>query len=179
MSDYSKIIASLSPEKRALFELRLKKKGNKYNSFPLSFPQQRLWFLEQLDPGNSIYNIPSAVRLTGELNINALSQSINEIVKRHEILRTTFTSVNGQPIQMVSPKLELDLPIINLEEISDNVRESKIMQLASEEAERPFDLAKGPLFRTTLIRINEKEHVVIYNMHNISFYRSYSWSGQA
>lgn len=167
MSDYSKIIASLSPEKRALLELRLKKKGSKYNSFPVSFSQQRLWFLDQLEPGNAIYNIPSAVKLSGELNVSALKQSVNEIVRRHEILRTTFMSVNGDPMQMVAPSLNMELPIIDLEGVAEEEREALINRLAIEEAERPFDLNRGPLLRTSLIRLSDIEHVALYTMHHI------------
>ncbi|MFZ5515905.1 MAG: amino acid adenylation domain-containing protein [Candidatus Zhuqueibacterota bacterium] len=167
MSDYSKMIASLSPEKRALFEARLKKKGSMYNSFPVSFSQQRLWFLDQLEPGNSIYNIPSAVRLSGELDVAALKRSVHELVRRHEILRTTFMSVNGEPMQMVAPSRQQDMPIIDLSQMDEPHRDAMIQRLAVEEAERPFDLGRGPLLRTSLIRLSDTEHIALYTMHHI------------
>jgi len=167
MSDYSKMIASLSPEKRALLEARLKKKGSMYNSFPVSFSQQRLWFLDQLEPGNSIYNIPSAVRLSGELDVAALKRSVQELVRRHEILRTTFMSVNGEPMQMVAPSQPLAMPIIDLSQMEEQRRAAMIQRLAVEEAERPFDLSRGPLLRTSLLRLSDTDHIALYTMHHI------------
>jgi len=167
MSDYSKIIASLSPEKRALLAMKLKKQGSRYNTFPLSFSQQRLWFLDQLEPGNPVYNIPSAVRLTGKLNVSALKRSINEVVRRHESLRTTFQSVNGQPIQIIAPRLNLPLPVIDLRDLPRDQIEAEVQRIAAKEARRSFDLSKGPLFVTTLLRLDEEEYVVIFSMHHI------------
>jgi len=167
MADYSKIIASLSPKKRALLELKLKKQGNSYNSFPLSFAQQRLWFIDQLEPGNPMYNIPSAFRLEGKLDIPALEKAINEIVCRHEILRTSFTSLNGQPLQVVAPALKLSLPVINLQNISHREHEIKVQSLAIEEARKPFDLTRAPLIRATLIQLAEDEYVALLTMHHI------------
>lgn len=167
MKDYSKIIASLSPEKRALLEKRLKQQGSSFNAFPLSFSQQRLWFLEQLEPGNAIYNLPSAVRLVGTLDLEVLSTCIHRIVQRHEILRTTFQTVNGEAMQVVAPELKIELPVVDLQATSEDAREAEIKQLAAEEARQPFDLARGPLFRTKLIRLKPDEHIILFTMHHI------------
>ncbi len=101
-------------EKRELVERFLKEQGHTFNVFPLSYAQQRLWFLDQLYPGSPLYNIPAAVQLSGPLHVNALQHSLNEIVRRHEVLRTTFTMIEGQPVQAVRPQLTLALPVIDL-----------------------------------------------------------------
>src|ERR1700730_12227403 len=98
MSDFSQRIRSLSPEKRGFLALQLKKKGNQFNFFPLSFAQQRLWLLDQLEPGNPSYNISIAIRFVGHLHVAALERSLRIIVQRHESLRTTFATVQGQPV---------------------------------------------------------------------------------
>ncbi len=167
MTDYSKIMAALSPQKRALLELKLKQQGNDYNSFPLSFSQQRLWFIDQLEPGNPIYNIPSAFRLEGELDIAALEQAVNEVMKRHEVLRTSFMNLNGEPIQIIAPRLQLKLPIIDLSDLSPEEAEQRVLVLARQEAQRPFDLSRAPLMRAALIKLNATEHVALLTMHHI------------
>ena len=134
---------------------------------PLSFAQQRLWFIDQLEPGSSVYNFPAAVRLKGPLNVAALKQSLDEIVKRHEALRTTFAIVDGRPIQVIAPLLTLTLPIVDLRELPEPEREREVQRLATNEALRPFDLAEGPLVRTTVLRLGENEHVGLLTMHHI------------
>ncbi len=134
---------------------------------PLSFAQQRLWFIDQLEPGGSVYNFPAAVRLKGPLNVMALKQSLNEIVKRHEALRTTFAIVDGRPVQVIAPLLTLTLPIVDLRELSEPEREREVQRLATNEAQRPFDLAEGPLVRATVLRLGENEHVGLLTMHHI------------
>ncbi|MBE9224525.1 amino acid adenylation domain-containing protein [Phormidium sp. LEGE 05292] len=136
-------------------------------NLPLSFAQQRLWFLDRINPGNPFYNIPGAVHLKGSLNIAALKQSFNEIVRRHEILRTTFKTVDGQPVQAISPTLKLTLPLINWQQLSDDDRASEIQRLINEEAQQPFDLAQGPLLRITLVCLDENEYVLLLTMHHI------------
>lgn len=128
---------------------------------PLSFAQQRLWFLNQLEPDNSSYNIPAAVRMRGSLNVEALRQALNEIVQRHEALRTTFPSIDGRAVQSIASKLELPFPIITV------LGEEQIMSLATTEAKRPFDLSQGPLLRATLLRLDATEHVLLLTMHHI------------
>ncbi|WP_425354685.1 condensation domain-containing protein, partial [Escherichia coli] len=132
---------------------------------PLSFAQQRLWFLNQLHSDSSAYNVPTAVRLLGSLNIVALLQSLNEIVRRHEALRTSFQTIDGQPIQIIAPILTLTFPIIDLSECSLLEREKEIHRLATQEVLQPFDLAQCPLLRVTLIRLNAEEHIILLTMH--------------
>jgi amino acid adenylation domain-containing protein len=134
---------------------------------PLSFAQQRLWFIDQLEPGGSVYNFPAAVRLKGPLNVAALKQSLDEIVKRHEVLRTTFAIVDGRPVQVVAPHLTLTLPIVDLRELPETEWEAEVQRLATNEAQRPFDLAEGPLVRATVLRLGEDEHVGLLTMHHI------------
>ncbi|MBF6570846.1 MAG: amino acid adenylation domain-containing protein [Candidatus Binataceae bacterium] len=134
---------------------------------PLSFAQQRLWFIDQLDPGNSVYNFPVAVRLKGSLNVAALKQSLNEIVRRHEALRTTFAMADGQPIQIIAPSLSISLPTLDLGELTEVEREDEVNRLVVEEARRPFDLAQGPLVRAKVLRLADDEQVGLLTMHHI------------
>jgi amino acid adenylation domain-containing protein len=134
---------------------------------PLSFAQQRLWFIDQLDRGNPAYNFPIAVRLTGSLNVAALEQSLNEIVRRHEALRTIYGEVKGQPVQIISPTLTLPLPVLDLRALSESNRESQAMRLAVEESRRPFNLAQGPLLRVILLKLDDEEHVLLLTVHHI------------
>ena len=134
---------------------------------PLSFAQQRLWFIDQLDPGNSVYNFPVAVRLKGPLNLRALEQSLNEIVRRHEALRTTFSMVDGQPTQVIAPVLAITLPVIDLSELPEAERENEVRRLIVEEARCPFDLARGPLVRASVLQLSSEEQVGLLTMHHI------------
>src|SRR6266567_7164962 len=134
---------------------------------PLSFAQQRLWFLDQLQPDNPVYNIPRALRIRGRLSVQALEQSLNEIVRRHESQRTVFKSVRGQPVQVVLPAFPIPLPVVDLGSVPDSERASEAKRLAVAEAQRPFDLAKGPLLRTTLLRLSDEDHVLLLNTHHI------------
>src|SRR5262249_19164876 len=118
---------------------------------------------------------PAAVRLKGVLKADALEQSFREIVRRHEVLRTTFRMVNGRPVQVIAPIPSdvtqsegiFKIPTIDLQHLAESEREDEAMRLASEEAKRPFDLAQGPLLRAQLLRLNETEHVLLLNMHHI------------
>lgn len=167
--------SNLSPGKKALLE---KWKGGKlqadviptrqdYQNIPLSFSQQRLWFIDQLYHGSSFYNIPIAFHIQGNLNIAALEQSLNEIIKRHEVLRTTFRLVNGEAVQEIALQSTWDLPIINIEHLSDKNWEAEVKEFAAEEAKKPFNLAKGLLVRATLLRLSEEEHILLVIMHHI------------
>ncbi|HEX8348925.1 MAG TPA: condensation domain-containing protein, partial [Hymenobacter sp.] len=133
----------------------------------LSFAQARLWFLEQLEPGSYAYNMPAAVRLTGSLNVAALEQSLNEIVLRHEALRTTFRMVSGEPLQVIAPVLVLTLPLVDLRSLPEAQQEAQAERLATEEAQQPFDLAMGPLLRAKLLHLSEAEHILLLTMHHI------------
>src|ERR1700693_1496243 len=134
---------------------------------PLTFPQQRLWFLDQLEPHATPYLIPWSIRMNGTLNVDALRDSLNEIVKRHEILRTTFSAVDGQPTQVIAPSLYIPLPVVDLSEFSE--REKQAQQLASAEAQTPFDLKTGPLVRAQLLRLAAAEHILLLTLHHIIF----------
>ena len=134
--------------------------------FPVSFAQQRLWFLEQLAPGNPFYNVPTAVRLTGLLNLAALEQTFNEIVRRHEALRTTFRMLDGQPVQAIAPKLTLPLPVVDLQ-LSVIEREAAVERLTTKELQQSFDLAQGPLLRVQLLQLDSSEHILLLTLHHI------------
>jgi amino acid adenylation domain-containing protein len=134
---------------------------------PLSFAQQRLWFLDQLEPGSPAQNLPSAIRLRGNLDVSALRQSLDYIVARHETLRTTFKMVEGIPAQIIASKANLDLPVVDLQDLPEAEREARVQQLAHEAAQASFDLAQGPLLRLSLLRLNAEEHVALLTMHHI------------
>jgi acyl carrier protein len=131
----------------------------------LSYAQQRLWFLDQLAPQSAVYNVPAAIKLTGELDRAALSQSLSEIVRRHEVLRTSYPNVGGQPIQLIAPPAPVDLPLIDLQ--AEENKATVVRELAAEEAARPFDLAHGPMWRVRLLQLGEQEHVLLLTMHHI------------
>ena len=134
---------------------------------PLSFAQQRLWFLDSLQPGNPFYNIAVAVKLKGPLNVTALNQSFNEILQRQAALRTTFTAVSGQPRQAIAPTLTLALPVIDLRSFPETSREAEAQRLATQEAQQPFDLTAGPLLRVTLLQLAEAEYTMLLTVHHI------------
>ena len=134
-------------------------------ALPLSFAQQRLWFLHQLEPDNAVYNMPAAVRLTGQLNIAALEATLTEIVRRHESLRTSFANAGEEPCQVIHPAVPWILSVVDLSELAESAAE--VERLAEEEARRPFDLQVSPLLRTTLVKVSEAEHVLLWTMHHI------------
>ncbi|MBD2166658.1 condensation protein [Calothrix membranacea FACHB-236] len=181
MSDLSQRIAGLSPEKLKLLAQRLnQKKGQNLsiiqikpqsqenNTFPLSFSQQRLWFLDQLQPGNPALNICQFMRLSGWLNVPALEQSFQEVVKRHEALRTTFTIVDGQPLQVISPASVFTIQLVNLQELPLDKREAEVIHLAHQETQKSFDLTKDCLLRVTLLQLSETEHILLLSIHHIA-----------
>ena len=179
------LVGDLSAEQRELLSLLLEEQTLDHDSvtifpqkrsqsedgtewrMPLSFAQQRLWFLDQLEPESSLYNLLTIVRLTGQLNIPVLKQCIEEIILRHEILRTTFHDKDGQPYQNISPTGVFELPEIDLRKLPESDQHSEVMQLAAQEARKSFDLANGPLLRVTLIRLGDSRNVVIVNVHHI------------
>jgi amino acid adenylation domain-containing protein len=136
-------------------------------ALPLSFAQQRLWFLDQFEPGSAAYNVPAAVRLTGNLDIPALERSLNEVVRRHEALRTTFATRDGQPVQIIAESMQLPLLVLDLSNLGIEERAQEVSRLTQAEALRPFDLSAGPLLRTTLLRLSADEHVALLTMHHI------------
>ncbi len=134
---------------------------------PLSFAQQRLWFLDQLEPGSTLYNIPSAIRMSGDLNLEALRQTLDALAGRHESLRTTFEAVNGKPAQVISATASLPLNMLDLSETPAEHKEAAVMSEAVADARKPFDLARGPLVRACLLRLSETDHVLVFTMHHI------------
>ncbi|NIR48175.1 amino acid adenylation domain-containing protein [candidate division KSB1 bacterium] len=168
MNDALKNISELSPEqKRARLAQLLQNKANEMNSFPLSFAQQRLWFLDQLEPNNPTYNIPAAFRLKGRLNVPVLEKSLTEIQRRHKVLHTKFVAVEGKPAQVIIPEMFVKLSVLDLQELLESKRETEMWRLIQEEVQRPFELSEGPLWRTTLFRLADEEHVLLLTMHHI------------
>ncbi len=176
-------IASLSPQKRAILEQALTKKSFSHvqtiprradgDVCPLSFAQQRLWFLDQLEPGSSIYNIPVAMRLSGPLNVGVLEQCLNEVVRRHEALRTFFRAKEGEPFQVISKTYDLCLPMVDLSSLPETERETQMLELVNTESHRPFDLSQDLMLRALLLRLGAEEHVLVMTMHHIA---SDGWS---
>ena len=173
--------SKLSAAKRALLEKRLRGEFKEISKsqilrprpepdlFPLSFAQERLWFLNQLEPGNPAYYRPMALSLTGSIDVKALQQALNEILQRHEVLRATFPSLEGRPTQIIAPARSLNLPVLDLSEHSPTERQARTMRLATEQAQKSFDLTEGPLLRTTLLRLDKEEHVLLLVIHHIEF----------
>jgi amino acid adenylation domain-containing protein len=133
----------------------------------LSFAQEQLWLLDQLAPGMAAYNIPKAFRLTGPLDVTSLAQSLQEIIKRHEALRTTFTAVDGRPAQIIASTLPLTMATVDLRGLPEAEREAKAQRLAIEEAQQSFDLERGPLLRATILRLGEQDHIFLLTVHHI------------
>ena len=181
MSDLAKRIAGLTPAQFALIKQRLNEKNQERpddqsiprraarfaTQAPLSFSQERLWFLYQLDPESYAFNITNAVRLTGNLNVASLENALNEIVRRHEALRTTFANVGGEPVQIIAPELRIPLPVIDLRYLPTRAREDEATRLITAEARKPFDLTHESLLRTLLVQLDDNEHVALLVMHHI------------
>ncbi len=142
-------------------------------ALPLSFAQQRLWFLDQFEPGSCAYNMPFAIRLKGELKAAALEQSLREIIQRHEVLRTAFVTHNDEPIQIITPMTSFVLPVEDLTAVAEEQREAEVRKRAQAEALCPFDLATGPLMRARLVKLDADEHVLLLTLHHIA---SDGWS---
>jgi amino acid adenylation domain-containing protein len=136
-------------------------------NLPLSFAQQRLWFLEQLEGKSAAYNIPRALRLLGNLDVSALQQAIVQVVERHEALRTNVAVIDGTPIQVVKPALNISLPLVDLQELSTEQQETEVAKLINEEAHKLFDLGKDSLIRVSLLCLAEQSYVLLVTMHHI------------
>ena len=134
---------------------------------PLSFPQARLWFFDQLQPGSSSYNCPAFARIEGSLDVPLLLRVLAEIIRRHEALRTTFVTVEGRPFQRIGEPAPLPPRVVDLEALPASVRDAEARRLADAEARIPFDLTRGPLFRFTLLRLGTDEHVALFTLHHI------------
>ncbi len=134
---------------------------------PLSFAQQRLWFVERLDPGSFVYNVNRAVRMNGRLNAGALEEALNNVARRHEILRTNFAEIEGAASQVIASERSLGLRLIDLSALPSEQRETEAKRLLKQTAELPFDLAKDPLLRVTLLRLKGQEHILLLTLHHI------------
>ncbi|KYC43755.1 hypothetical protein WA1_00900 [Scytonema hofmannii PCC 7110] len=137
------------------------------SDLPLSFGQQQLWFFNQFAPNNPSFNVPIAVRFTGWLNLEVLEQCLKEIIRRHEILRTTLTEVNGQPIQVILPDVDFSLTRIELQQLPAAEREAEAQRLNAEELQQPFNIIQSLLFRGTLLCLSEQEHILLWTMHTL------------
>ena len=179
MTDIYKDLASLDAEELELFQILLKEQGigpqksliipqkGTTAHFPLSFAQERLWFLHQLAPESFAYSIPVAYRIKNHLDVKAFEQVVNEIARRHDALRTTFPVIDGRPVQTVSAFKKIELPVIDLSRQAVEDQELEATRLMNEEAIRPFDLAQGPLWRVQLLRLAENDHIVLMTIHHI------------
>jgi amino acid adenylation domain-containing protein len=186
MSQQPKDLEKLSPaEKRALLDKLLREKAEKANKAqtiqpaprtgPLwaSFAQEQLWFAEQMQPG--AYNVANPLRLKGTLDVGALERALGELQRRHEVLRTTFTAVDGKPAQVIAPPTPVRLAVVDLSGLSPQEREAEEARLTHEEAHGLFDLSRGPLWRLRLLRLGEREHVLLSTMHH-AIVDNWSWS---
>jgi hypothetical protein len=177
----------LSPRRQALFEAMLADRDvvippadriprreaaradglTRSDDLPLSFAQERLWFLDKLLSANDLFNLSSTWRFTYPVNIEILQESLNELTRRHESLRTTFGTVDGEPVQIVHVRLEPTLSVVELENHSEIARDAAVLRRATEDAQLPFDLERGPLFRVTLVHLQGDDYVLLVTMHHI------------
>jgi len=175
-------MSSISIEKRRLMEMILNKKRSVSRvvrqeiskretdqETQLSFAQQRLWFLDELTPGNAAYAFCNIVRFDGKIDILCLQKSYNEIINRHENLRTTFKVVDGIPSQVISENIVLEIPTVEFGDISESEQESQLQALAVEEAKKPFSLSNGPLIRLFFVKITDEKYAVLQTMHHIVY----------
>ena len=175
----NKRIAGLSPERKAILEQLMRQEQQADTSIrprdrgqdppPLAFAQEQLWFLDQLAPGNWFYNESSALLLTFPVNTAVMQKALNEIARRHETLRTTFVTVAGELVQSIAPEFTVPLVEIDLTGQSPAERQAEARRVAAEDAQNPFDLAVGPLIRTTLLRMSKAESIFLLTMHHIIF----------
>ena len=154
-------------ERRDLLSTLINDEKGGAETFPVSFAQQRLWFLAQLEPDNPSYNLPQILRLKGELNVDALEQTINAIIARHESLRTTFKEVDGEPVQIVANVHKIKLGFVDLKKLPESEREDEARQLAVAEVRRPFDLSRDYPLRAVLVRLDDEDHWLLLTMHHI------------
>jgi amino acid adenylation domain-containing protein len=186
MKDIEKHAQDLSPERRELLQLLLQEKRaqkaaeaeartarqaiprrDRSASAPLSLAQERLWFLDQLNPGNPAYNVPAVVRLSGRLDVPTLARALNGVAQRHEILRTRFVPEQGRPAQQVAPAAELSLPVVDLRRVPAARRQRHLQAIAAASTRVPFDLGRGPMLRMILLRLAGDEHVGLLTIHHI------------
>ena len=176
---FVKRVEALSPERRKLLARMRAHKPARVSTDPilrrrierdvnpLSFAQERMWFLQRLAPNSCAYHCSSPVRLIGRINVAVLRQSLIEVIKRHEVLRTVFPECEGLPVQLVNPTASLNWTMLNVGNLPEAKKEIETRRLAILEARRPFDLARGPLIRAILVRLNDEEHALLLTMHHI------------
>jgi amino acid adenylation domain-containing protein len=191
MKELSERLSSLTPEQKALFDSRLKKRGftapkkqssrtatiprrKRENHCVLSFDQERLWIIDQMEPGNPAYNIYSASRLLGPLDPALMERAVNELIKRHEILRTTFSLVEGEPVMVIHPTHELKVAFLDISSAPYEGRLREATAKVNRETNIPFDLEQGPLVRAGLIKLDEEDYVIYFTLHHSITDR---WSG--
>lgn len=179
MIDITDRIGDLSPAKRELLTRRLAQKRQAQAApqaiprrtdqtmCPLSFSQERLWFLDRLLPNSSLYTMAGATRMSGPLDEQVVIQSFNAIIRRHAVLRTTFKAVDGQPVAVIAPEMQLTPQQIDLRSIPLDEREAVARRLMQAEVRQPFDLARGPLIRLMLVRLADEEYIGLLSMHHI------------
>ncbi len=179
MPDVGKRLAQLSPAQRELLLSKLKKakpaasqvkdipRRSNPDYRPLSYGQKGFWFLEQLNQGSSVNNIPSALKFDGRLNISALEESLNQIIARHEILQVHFETHNGQPLQIPQADIKLTIQFVDLTSLTAEEQQDKAQEMISEEALLPFNLEQAPLLRAKLLRLNERCHILLLTLHHI------------
>ena len=180
MNNLAERISALSPEQRALLEkqLQAKRQGSltslqtitprrQGDSCPLSFEQEHLWFLDQLEPDSFAYNLSSSYQLVGLLNPAALEQCFNEVIRRHEALRTTFVATDGRPRQVIAPSLRIKISMLDLTSISEADRPAALQRLITKYSQTPFDLSAGPMIRATLFKLSDTEHRLLMSLHHI------------
>ncbi|HYX25228.1 MAG TPA: condensation domain-containing protein, partial [Thermoanaerobaculia bacterium] len=148
-------------------ETRIPRLAVRPEPLPLSFAQQRLWFLDRLHPGDPAYDVPAVLEVAGPLRAAALRRALEALAERHETLRTTFTEIDERPAQVVAPRLAVPLPLVDLAALPDSVRGAETERLVSAEVLRPFDLATGPLLRALLLRLARERHVAVLNLHHV------------
>ncbi|MCP4663748.1 MAG: hypothetical protein GY856_50840, partial [bacterium] len=136
---------------------------------PLSFAQQRLWFLDRFDPDSALSNFPMSLRLSGHLDPAALARALHEIVRRHEVLRTRVETVEGKPVQVIRPPAAVPLPLLDLSGLSEPHRQAEARRRTRAEARRPFDLTRGPVLRCRLLRSTPEEHTLLVTVHHNAF----------
>ncbi|WP_163996532.1 non-ribosomal peptide synthase/polyketide synthase [Pyxidicoccus caerfyrddinensis] len=142
-------------------------RASRDGALPLSFAQQRLWFVDQLIPGDAAYNIPAALWLSGQLDVESLRRAFEEIVRRHEVLRTTFTVKHGEPAQLIHPPARFELPVVELSAESTTESRDEALRRCQDAARQAFSLSEGPLLRASLMRLGDEEHVLLLNMQHI------------
>ncbi len=180
MTTPNDILEKLTPAQRELFMLRMSKVTKEKNQknkiqkkseegvpLPLSFAQVRLWFLDQLDPGNPVYNMPAAVDISGNFDVAALEKAVNEIARRHHSLRTSFSSIDDSPMQTINPLTPIKVPVVEINGLHGEEQKRKASELIKEEAKIPFDLKKAPLIRAKIFKLADDNHIITLNVHHI------------